>query len=115
VYQRYPPDVVRQLRNSNHTALQLRDLHSLGVVCFHKIPCRQEVGDLVSLCSWQLLHLLANHDADPVEECRKGSVVLPGASLPQERVLLGGLVSEDEDIHFSKGYKRRLKNDEREQ
>lgn len=104
---------MRQLRNGNHTTLNLRDLQSLSVVCFHKVPCCQEVGDLVSLCSWQLLHLFANHNADPVEEGGKGSIVLPGASLPQERVLVGGLVSENEGVHFGKGILERLEEEKR--
>jgi hypothetical protein len=60
---------------------------------------------LVSLGSWQLLHFFPNNLADSVEESRQGRVILPGASLPQERVLVGGLVSENEDVHDGKGIK----------
>ena len=101
---------MRQLRDSDHTALKLRDLQSLGIVCFDKVPCCQKVGNLISLGSWQLLHFFTNNLADSVEESGQGGVVLPGASLPQERVLVGGLISENEDVHDGKGIKELIKS-----
>jgi hypothetical protein len=99
---------VRQLRNGDQTALQLGNSRSLCSVCLNKVPCCEEVRDLLSLSLWQLLYFLPNDDADPVKECRKGRVVLPCARLPQKVVLVCGLVSENKDVHDGKVIKKEV-------
>jgi hypothetical protein len=60
------------------------------------------------------LHLVSDDNTDPIQECGEGGIVLPCTGFSKQRVLIGGLVSEDEQIHDDgcRVYKNYLKMEE---
>jgi hypothetical protein len=83
----------------DHAALELRDFLAFAVVGVDKIPRSEEIRNLISLCLGQLLDFIAKDNTGTVEEGRKSGIVSPCGHLFEERELISGLISEDEDVH----------------
>jgi hypothetical protein len=88
-----------QLCYRNHTTLYLSDFDILCVVLLHQVVHGEKVRNLLTLRSWQPLNFLTKGDAGALKELGKKRIALPSASLPQERILVGSLVSKDQDVH----------------
>jgi hypothetical protein len=94
------PDEMCQLSNGEETAFKLGHLHALVIVGLNQVVDREESGNGVPLAPGELLHLFPQSNADSLEEGCEQSVVFSRHDLSQQRDLVCGLVSEDENIHL---------------
>lgn len=88
-----------QLRNSNKSAFNVRDLHAFCKVRFDQVGDCKEIGNCFAPCPGQVTDFLAECNTSTFQESGDNGIVFAKCELPQERGLVSGLVTEKKDVH----------------